>query len=260
MRRAESDLEADRAKRAAQNMQLALETIRQATRDATAMAERSDFQALIQKFMAFRTRLEEIREQQSELRDGASALVKRVTEESRLTRADARRATRLARIQGTIHERTEATRAKIEGAVYQWALSRIADHMMLSQQALTHRQIDHQLTATHDRILRDLDQLLLAFEQIAALPPLEMNVDSTGGGGRQSQQTQQPSVPTAAELLVLKAVQQELNARTQTLAKNIDLDRATEQQLEQVRSIGLEQRELHALTQRITRRYQKVQD
>ncbi len=82
----------------------------------------------------------------------------------------------------------------------------------------------------------------------------EQFAEGGGGaaGGGPSQMSKQKPVPTVAELIVLRGVQQDLVARTQTLAEAMDADQPTEEQLDDAKALGDEQRELKQLTQELT--------
>ena len=61
------------------------------------------------------------------------------------------------------------------------------------------------------------------------------------------------SVPPIAELLVLKAKQQDINERTRLLSVSIDGEEAVEGQLRELAIIAEDQTEVRRLTERVTR-------
>ena len=56
----------------------------------------------------------------------------------------------------------------------------------------------------------------------------------------------------SSELLVLRAMQMDLNRRTRALSGTMNPQQADEAQLDSVRRLGLEQEQLRALTLRVT--------
>ena len=61
-------------------------------------------------------------------------------------------------------------------------------------------------------------------------------------------------VPTVTELLVLKAMQTDINQRTKRIGADVDPDTAEEQQLRELQMIGEDQAEVRRLAALVTRR------
>jgi len=57
-----------------------------------------------------------------------------------------------------------------------------------------------------------------------------------------------------AELLVLKSMQLDLNARTARIGERFDADTASEEELRRVRQLGDRQQRIRKLTERVTQR------
>ena len=85
---------------------------------------------------------------------------------------------------------------------------------------------------------------------------MEFVETDTGGGQGQGELVTDRPVPTVAELLVLKALQTDINDRTQGLQQSFDIDEATEQQLRELRILGEDQAELRRLAERVTEQAQ----
>jgi len=77
------------------------------------------------------------------------------------------------------------------------------------------------------------------------------------GGGSEGEAATTATVPTVAELLVLKAMQVDINERTRALSLQFDRDAATETRLRQLTAIGEDQAEVRRLTELVTGRAQQ---
>ena len=97
-----------------------------------------------------------------------------------------------------------------------------------------------------------LTQLIVAVDDTLALPPPDEFADGQGGSSGGSSSGDKRPIPHVAELMVLRAMQIDLNERTSALAEDMNLQQADERQLDSARRLGLEQEQLRALTLRVT--------
>jgi hypothetical protein len=141
--------------------------------------------------------------------------------------------------------------------VYDWAIQRVARWMETSRAHLDERRIDDQLVTTTDRIVKELDKLVNALIETQNLPATsEFAEAETQGGGQEGETADSASVPTVAELLVLKAMQRDINDRTRGLDAEFDVQSASEAQLRQLAILGEDQHEVQRLTELVTRKAQ----
>jgi hypothetical protein len=139
--------------------------------------------------------------------------------------------------------------------VYKWALERVSEWMSSSSEALDDRRIDDALIASTDRIASELQKLLNALLETQSLPTSTEFVEAEGGGGGgASRGGSVKPIPTVAELLVLKAMQVDINDRTRTINDSFEVAEATEKQLRRLATIGEDQAEVRRLAELVTER------
>ena len=127
--------------------------------------------------------------------------------------------------------------------------------MQQSHERLTSRQLDAPLLASQQRVISLLDQLIEAVKQAESMVDdkyAESGGDGGGAGSGQGEQQPSNPVPTLAELLVLRTIQQNLLQQTQSLYDSMDPNRPTELELQQVRDLSEDQRQLMSLTRDLT--------
>jgi len=222
------------------------------------LARETEQEALRRSLAQIREVLEEILASQTEVNEGIQELIERIAQGGRLGRGEARVATRLARRQADVRAKVDEQLPEFEKvAVYKWALERVAQWMRSSRRALSDRRVDDDLLEVAGRIVRELEKLIRAIEDTEALPLDTEFMEAEGGGGQSgSRQASDKPVPTVAELLVLKAMQTDINDRTDKLHESFDIEEATERQLRDLRIIGEDQSELRRLTIRVVEQAQ----
>jgi len=137
-------------------------------------------------------------------------------------------------------------------------LKRVTRWMDESSDRLDAREIDETLTITTNRIARELEKLIAAVVETQSLPmTTEFAEAEMDGGGSEGEAASTATVPTVAELLVLKAMQVDINERTRVLGLQFDVDTASETQLRQLTAIGEDQAEVRRLTELVTGRAQQ---
>jgi len=191
--------------------------------------------------------LNRLRGRQQDVHDGVDALKNRLAEH-RINRRIARQAARLSREQQEIEESTQTLAERLASTVvFRFVLDGILVHMNKSVESLEHRQINEALAAGQDRILDEMDTLITAMTEMYTLPAPDQFARESSGGGGASQTEASASVPTLAELLVLKSMQRSLQQRIETAARDYDPDTASEQRLRQVRALADDQRRIRKL-------------
>lgn len=225
----------------------------------------ADLQALVQEDAddAFRRTLSHIHEElqaildaQRPVTDGIAKLRGSIPADGRLGRGETREASKLSRDQTEVHRLlTEALPAFGKAPVYDWALQRVEKWMQGTRQALDDRRIDDELVSTSARVVRELEKLVTALDETQRMPGItefaEAESDAGGGGGSEGEESAAVALPTVAELLVLKAMQADINERTARFEADFDATGATEAQLRQLAILGDDQNDVKGLTQRV---------
>ncbi len=232
---------------AIEHLQLAIEVL-------AGLREKNEQAIAKAKLIAMKRELLDVRATQIEINAESERVIQRVHQAGRLTRIDVRRARKQAQAQQTLIEKLSEVQGELEETpVYAWVVAKVLDVMQTSRQMLSETQLEKPLTRAQQRAVSLLDQLIDAIKQAESM--IEEQFAEGGGGaagGGPSEKGKQKPVPTVAELIVLRGVQQDLATRTQTLAETMDADQPTEEQLNEAKSLGDEQRELKELTQELT--------
>lgn len=260
MTRATDELTAQQPETAQEAQDEALAFLEEARADLEDLARQLAEQALKQSLNRVRGQLERILAAQETVNAGIVELREELVATGGLRRTQARTASRLARQQTEALDLVAELRLKLqEVVVYDWALGRVAAWMESCRVHLEERRLDDELALLAPRITRELRTLILAIEQTQSLPTLaefaeaEAGQGGPGGAGRGQQVGGKP-VPTIAELLVLKAMQQVINERTRALADSYDPHATTEGELAELRMLGEDQQQVQELTERVTQR------
>lgn len=240
---------------------MALATLNDALTLVRELAQETAQEVLRRSLAQIREDLEEILALQTEVNAGIGSLIKGISQRGRVSRVETRAASKLARRQSDVRSMVDAQLPDYERVtVYKWALERVARWMEIGRTRLSSpgaRQIDEDLLVVVNRIADELRKLVRAIEETESLPlDMEFVETDTGGGQGQGELVTDRPVPTIAELLVLKALQTDINNRTQELQQSFDIDEATEQQLRELRILGEDQAELRRLAERVTEQAQ----
>lgn len=207
-----------------------------------------------------RENLDAVAQAQRDVNDDVAALKGDIDARGQLTRAEARVAANLARDQADVRRLLEEHLPDFDKVVvYRWALDRVLTWMTQSRERLDRREVDDTLVALGTRIVSELDKLIGAIRDTEALP-LDMSFIETErgqGGGGEGAQMGGKTIPTVAELLVLKAMQIDISERTQQYGEAIDVETASEAQLQQLRALGEDQIEVRRLTEMVVNRAQE---
>jgi hypothetical protein len=234
---------------AIEHLQLAVEVL-------AGLREKNEQAIKKAKLIAIKRELLDVRAAQAEINAESEQVMQRVHEAGRLSRIDVRRARKQAHAQEALMGKLSEVQSKLEDTpVYAWVVAKVLKAMELSRQMLSETRLEKPLTRAQERILSLLDQLVDAIKQAESM--IEEQFAGGGGGaagGGPAQMNKQKPVPTVAELIVLKGVQQDLVARTQALAEILDAGQPTEEQLEEASALGAEQHELKRLTQELTQK------
>lgn len=207
------------------------------------------------KLFAIKRELNEIRMRQAHINTETEKVVRRVQQAGRLTRLDVRRTKKQARAQQTLITKLNETHEKLtETPIYAWVIERVGRVMRTSEAMLIESKLQDSLIRVQRRAVSYLDQLIDALKQAEALVDEQFAAGGGAAGGGQMQMTKSKPVPTVAELIVLKGVQQDIAERTQQLAEETDPDQPTEEELAEAKQLGEEQQEVKLLVEELTRK------
>ncbi len=200
--------------------------------------------------------LENLLAAQQALHQGIVDLRDAVAQAGRVGRLEARAASSLSRDQTDIKGMMADLAPQLENVpVFEWALERASKWMDQIIDDLNLRKVDDDLVALSQRIVDELQRLVHALESTLSMAQDSQFAESGAGGGAGDaggqQQTRGP-VPTVTELLVLKALQTELNERTRAMAETLDPATATEAELRQVRELAEDQAQVQELARQVT--------
>jgi hypothetical protein len=236
----------------------ALALLQQALDDIVDLAQASEERALKRSLARVREQLVELLALQQEIQTGVADLREQIGDSGRLRRRQSRLATQLARQQSESLAAVATLRPLLEQVVvYDWALARAIQWMEQVRERLEQRSVDDALVLLTGRIVRELEQLIQAIDDTQSLPMPDKYVEESGGGGGGGAMgggMDGPPVPTLAELLVLKAMQQDINTRTGELAAILEEEAPTEKQLQALKILGEDQEQVRELTERVTQR------
>ncbi|MGB0714733.1 MAG: hypothetical protein ACPGXK_02585 [Phycisphaerae bacterium] len=213
----------------------------------------------------FRQTIDQIRDEltmlsssQAALNDRLAKLVTSVEKRGRVSRTDAREATRIGRAEKDLQIALEELLPELGSAeVYQWALERVRTWMAEIHGDLSKRDVRYEIVRKGERIVQRLDQLIAAIDQTLQLPDQrEFDNGESGGSSGQGGAGQKPgaALPPVTELLLIKSLQLDINARTQTLYQDLDGNEIAETQLSELGEIASDQEDLRTLAEKITNR------
>ncbi len=257
MGKAEGQLRARRAGLAVEHQDDALKRLQDALTELENMARDSAEDALRRTISHIHDELEAILNGQQAINAAIEKLRAALDETARLGRLEAREASKLAREQSEVRDMVAQLAPELQKVpVYDWALQRVAKWMDQSRAQLDQRTIDDELTTTTERIVRELEKLITALVETQALPQIREFEEADASSGQDGEASSNVVVPTVAELLVLKAMQADINERTRTLNADFDPQSADEKSLRRLTVLGDDQNEVRRLTELVTERAQ----
>ena len=257
MEQAEVELEGTKADAADRAQHEALRLLRQALTNLEELARANAEEALRRSLAQIHEELSAMHNAQIAVNKGIVRLQSAIAERGRIGRSESREASKLAREQSGVREMVSTMLPDLRTVpVYEWALQRVSRWMDDSRNQLDDRSVDDDLVATTDRIAKELEKLIGAIVATQSLPKNTefVEAESGGGGGQGGQPGTIKPVPTVAELLVLRAMQLDINARTKAFDPPADPMDATESDLRHLTLIGDDQAEVRRLAELVTNR------
>jgi hypothetical protein len=233
----------------------ALERLNEALARLEEVAQQTEEMMLRRSLDQIREDLEQVLQAQRAINTNIEKLQQSIEARGRIGRLEARSASKLARDQAAVRKMVETQTPDFEQVVvFQWALNRVAGWMNESRDRLVARKIDDELVATTDRIVRELEKLIAAIVETRSLPLDTEFVEAEHGGAGDGAVIYHKPVPTVAELLVLRAMQNDVNSRTAKLHGTSDRQNPGEAELRELRMLGEDQAEVKRLTEKLTKR------
>ena len=260
MEEAEQSLSAEEGGAAVNAQAEALARLREALEELEQRAREAAQQWFRRTLADIRDVLQSLRQAQGDVNHGIAELVEVQRLRGAMGREELREVARLARQQVEVQQMHADLKGEVaQVPVFDWALQRVGDWMETSRQRLSDRKLDEALNETVERIVRELDRLLRAIADTESLPTeKEFAEAEMSGGGRASAAGHKP-VPTVTELLVLKAMQVDINQRTAQWHEAFDSQSAAEQELRELTELAEDQREVHRLTAMAVQRARKAE-
>jgi hypothetical protein len=174
----------------------------------------------------------------------------------RLNRTQSREAARLTKEQLEARASVAALLPEMEqAAVYRWALERVAGWMGANHDSLEAANFEDETLARAARIVHELENLITALVQTQSMPlDTEFAESGESGEGSSSGDASVPPLPSVTELLVLKTMQNDINARTAALYMRFDAQTPSEQTLRELTVLGEDQSQVQKLAQMVTDR------
>ncbi|MCK6456925.1 MAG: hypothetical protein L6Q92_10410 [Phycisphaerae bacterium] len=209
MAAAATNLSAVRMAPADAAQEAALAALQSARRTLEQLEARAEREQAEQAMARIREALTKIRAAQSRLLDSVAELEKRRGDSQRLSRTDRAKLPTMRKSQTALADGIAALDERLQSAVvYQYVCQKIEQHMRSAADLLEAQDLTA-AAARQRRAVRELDRLIgaLAIEQ----PPKEQFQAAGGPPGGPGQPTPDRPVPPLAELLVLRAMQAELN-------------------------------------------------
>jgi len=258
MSSAEERLLADNAQSSAESQLESVEQLKEALAVLRRLSEEAEEESLRRTLAQLREELESILSEQREINSGLEELSDSIQAAGKLGRSESRDASRLAGRQHVARGLVEALLPDLNrAAVYEFAMKRVVEWMKEVESKLDRRQVEPALTTVARRIEREIEKLIGAILETEKLPLRSDFVEAeseAGAGEGADQQAEIVTVPTVAELLVLKAMQADINERTRLLQHVTDDANASEEQLRLAAMLAEDQNEVRRLTELVTRR------
>ncbi len=258
MNRAAGQLGQAQPDKAAEEQQQAVRELAEALETLEKLRAQAEAEMAAKTLAALTDQMKALRDRQAEANKRLDVLAKGRPAGRELSRVELRRLDKLADEQREIAERLEKLRVRVETArVYDWVMRRIGSDMARLAGRFDQRRVDTESTKLAAGILVQLGHLLAGLEQEPPDDAGKKDRFAEGGGGRGGPTKDKP-VPTVAELVVLKAMQSEVNRRTQQADLKAQLtEEVTEGQLEDLRELGSEQEQIRALAEQMVRRVRR---
>lgn len=251
---AETPLLEGLARRASDAQNEALAHLEDALARLVTLAVEAANQSLRRSLARIEETLRAMRVAQVDVNTGIEKLRAAIQARNRVGRKEARLSSRLARKQAGVAALGQDVLPELKQVpVYEWALQRVGKWIDTSRDQLDAREIDDKLVAVSNRIVRELDRLLHAIAETEGLPMETEFTEAEGGGGARGRSPATRPVPAVAELLVLKAMQVDINRQTGEMHESLDMSRVSETELGRLKMLGEDQAEVRRLTELVTR-------
>ena len=256
MARATTKLAAGAAPDAENRQTGAIEELEEALRQLAALQQEADEQIARKALAEIRDELQAVRDKQAEIKAATEEMLTRFGETGRRSRTAYRQLRRLATDEQAVKTTTETLQEELTAAVvYAWTLRRVVGRMEDIRERFEARRLEPETVARQDKVLADLDRLLEASKRDPNPEPRN-GPEFAGAGGQPSggQGNGSNPIPASAQLKVLRLLQVTINERTQTLDQRVDPRDASEDDLQELKDLADEQRDVRQLLEQMVRR------
>lgn len=228
-------------------------------RDSLLAASQKTSEELLRRTLAeIQQELQDILAAQQAINAVMTQLRDMLKTEGRLTRAGLRDSAKLAKDQRDVRIKVAGLLPDMEqAAVYRWALERVGKWMNENHDTIEAREYTDSAVAAAGRIAHELENLIAAIVETQSMPLDTEFTESGRGGGSPSEGATAPPLPSLTELLVLRTMQNDINARTAALYTRFDAQNPTEISLRELVTLGEDQLQVQKLAQMVTDRVRK---
>ncbi len=255
MTKAEDELLASDTDSAVLSQQDALRMLNDA-RETLLAAEQKAAEEMLRRTLAdIQQELQGILAAQQAINAAMAQLRDALKTEGTLNRSQNREAARLSKEQLDARGMVTGLLPDMEQtAVYRWALERVSKWMGANQESIEAREFSDDSVVAAGRIAHELENLIAALVQTQTMPLDTEFAESGQSGGGSSDAASAPTLPSLTELLVLKTMQDDINARTASMYTRFDAQNPTEHSLRELTMLGEDQNQVQKLAQMVTDR------
>jgi hypothetical protein len=259
MTRAAARLDQDHADQAGDEQAQAVRQLSRALETLEKLRAQAQADMAAKTLTAITKEMKTLRDSQAAINRELDTLAQRRSKSREFSRIELRRLDKLADRQRGIAGHLERLRVRVQTAqVYDWVMRRIGADMTDLAGRFEQRRVNPKATRLAATILERLGHLVAGLEQKPPDDDQTSDPFAEGSGTGQGSATKDKPVPTVAELVVLKALQSEVNRQTEQKDLQAQMTKEVgEKQLEEMRDIGREQEQVRALTEQIVRRVRR---
>jgi hypothetical protein len=255
MSKAQQDLDDNDAEDAEQAMRDALQDLQDAQEEIEQQQQEAEDLLAMEQLAKMTDDLKQISERQDRIVQDTEEYEKlRVASNGKFTSAQRADVRTLGQVESRLKDETSDLIERLEGApVFALTLKKAAEHMELAARRLQRFQTDEDTQGAEKAAARRLKQLLESLK-----PDLPGNGGQQdgggGGGGGGGAGGAGDGIPTAAQVKMLKALQKELNERTEQLDELVRRDKElTPEQRTELDQLHEDQRTLADLARDMTK-------
>lgn len=219
MGQAQQDLDNGEGEQAEQDEEDALADLQEAAEEARQARKEAEEQLALERLSKMEDVLAQLRDRQDKLVEETISYNKaRAEHDDKLTPAQRASVRGLSRVQDSIKEETAELVERLEGApVFALTLKKATESMDVASERLKGLATDDDTQRAEKSASRRFRQLIDALQPLKPKGAQANNQQQGGGQQGGGQQGNGDRIPTSAQVKMLKALQEEVNTRTQEL-------------------------------------------